>query len=88
MSVAPSPIPLPPSLRYSTDISSMPFLVEILTVLPEEVHSRSLRIGANRRTEIIEDLAFYSTTVVTLLVSFISGRLSRGVEVAVTQEEV
>lgn len=46
----------------------MPFLIEILTVLPEEVHSRSLRIGANRRTEIIEDLAFYSSTVVTLLV--------------------
>lgn len=46
----------------------MPFLMEILTVLPEEVHSRSLRIGANRRTEIIEDLAYYSSTVVTLLV--------------------
>lgn len=56
-------------LRYNNDISSMPFLIEILTVLPEEVHSRSLRIGANRRTEIIEDLAFYSSTVVTLLVS-------------------
>ncbi len=54
--------------RYSNDVSSMPFLIEILTVLPEEVHSRSLRIGANRRTEIIEDLAYYSTTVVTLLV--------------------
>lgn len=37
-------------------------------MLPEEVHSRSLRIGANRRTEIIEDLAFYSSTVVSLLV--------------------
>lgn len=58
----------PPPLRYNNDISSMPFLVEILTVLPEEVHSRSLRIGANRRTEIIEDLAYYSSTVVTLLV--------------------
>lgn len=54
--------------RYNSDITSMPFLIEILTVLPEEVHSRSLRIGANRRTEIIEDLAFYSSTVVTLLV--------------------
>uniref|UniRef100_A0A7N6AVB7 Transportin-3 n=1 Tax=Anabas testudineus TaxID=64144 RepID=A0A7N6AVB7_ANATE len=53
--------------KYNNDISSMPFLIEILTVLPEEVHSRSLRIGANRRTEIIEDLAFYSSTVVTLL---------------------
>lgn len=55
-------------LRYNSDITSMPFLIEILTVLPEEVHSRSLRIGANRRTEIIEDLAYYSSTVVTLLV--------------------
>ena len=54
--------------RYSNDVTSLPFLLEILTVLPEEVHSRSLRIGANRRTEIIEDLAFYSSTVVSLLV--------------------
>lgn len=54
--------------RYNNDVSSMTFLMEILTVLPEEVHSRSLRIGANRRTEIIEDLAYYSSTVVTLLV--------------------
>ncbi|KAM3859139.1 transportin-3 isoform 2-T2 [Diretmus argenteus] len=55
--------------KYNNDISSMTFLIEILTVLPEEVHSRSLRIGANRRTEIIEDLAYYSSTVVTLLTS-------------------
>lgn len=55
-------------VRYNNDVTSMPFLMEILTVLPEEVHSRSLRIGANRRTEIIEDLAYYSSTVVTLLV--------------------
>ncbi|XP_030197001.1 transportin-3 isoform X1 [Gadus morhua] len=53
--------------KYNDDVSSMTFLIEILTVLPEEVHSRSLRIGANRRTEIIEDLAYYSSTVVTLL---------------------
>ncbi|XP_019753175.1 transportin-3 isoform X3 [Hippocampus comes] len=55
--------------KYNGDVGSMPFLIEILTVLPEEVHSRSLRIGANRRTEIIEDLAYYSSTVVTLLAS-------------------
>ncbi|KAA0720943.1 Transportin-3 Importin-12 [Triplophysa tibetana] len=55
--------------KYGNDVSSMPFLIEILTVLPEEVHSRSLRIGSNRRTEIIEDLAYYSTTVVALLVT-------------------
>ncbi|XP_048864276.1 transportin-3-like isoform X2 [Brienomyrus brachyistius] len=55
--------------KYSSDVSSMPFLIEILTVLPEEVHSRSLRIGTNRRTEITEDLNLYSNSVVTLLVS-------------------
>lgn len=42
-------------------------------MLPEEVHSRSLRIGANRRTEIIEDLAYYSSTVVSLLVRVLPG---------------
>ncbi|XP_004398070.1 PREDICTED: transportin-3 isoform X2 [Odobenus rosmarus divergens] len=57
--------------KYSNDVTSLPFLLEILTVLPEEVHSRSLRIGANRRTEIIEDLAFYSSTVVSLLMTCI-----------------
>ncbi|NXG66126.1 TNPO3 protein, partial [Hemiprocne comata] len=55
--------------KYSTDVTSLPFLLEILTVLPEEVHSRSLRIGANRRTEIIEDLAYYSSTVISLLMT-------------------
>ncbi|XP_042324330.1 transportin-3 isoform X2 [Sceloporus undulatus] len=55
--------------KYNNDVTSLPFLLEILTVLPEEVHSRSLRIGANRRTEIIEDLAYYSSTVVSLLVT-------------------
>lgn len=60
-------------VRYSNDVTSLPFLLEILTVLPEEVHSRSLRIGANRRTEIIEDLAYYSSTVVSLLVRELPG---------------
>nr|XP_034984517.1 transportin-3 [Zootoca vivipara] len=55
--------------KYNNDVTSLPFLLEILTVLPEEVHSRSLRIGANRRTEIIEDLAYYSSTVVSLLMT-------------------
>uniref|UniRef100_UPI00358E79EC transportin-3-like isoform X1 n=2 Tax=Myxine glutinosa TaxID=7769 RepID=UPI00358E79EC len=53
--------------KYGGNVSSLPFLLEILTVLPEEVHSRSLRIGANRRTEIIEELAFHAGTVLSLL---------------------
>lgn len=55
--------------KYSDDTSSLPFLLEILTVLPEEVHSRSLRIGANRRTEIIDELSSHSNSVVSLLMS-------------------
>uniref|UniRef100_H2RLY5 Transportin-3 n=1 Tax=Takifugu rubripes TaxID=31033 RepID=H2RLY5_TAKRU len=59
----------PVSFLRSGNSSAYTCSPEILTVLPEEVHSRSLRIGANRRTEIIEDLAYYSSTVVTLLTS-------------------
>nr|XP_033815477.1 transportin-3 isoform X2 [Geotrypetes seraphini] len=55
--------------KYSNETSSLPFLLEILTVLPEEVHSRSLRIGANRRSEIIEELSAASSTVVSLLLN-------------------
>ena len=36
---------------------SRPFaLLEILTVLPEEVHSHHLRLGSNRRDDIVRDL--------------------------------
>uniref|UniRef100_A0A4W3HCH4 Transportin-3-like n=1 Tax=Callorhinchus milii TaxID=7868 RepID=A0A4W3HCH4_CALMI len=53
--------------KYGNDETALPFLLEILTVLPEEVHSRSLRIGANRRTEVIEDLAYHASIVIGLL---------------------
>lgn len=42
--------------KYSKDIQALPYLLEILTVLPEEVNSRHLRLGANRRANIIEDM--------------------------------
>ncbi|XP_046388483.1 transportin-3 [Ischnura elegans] len=38
-------------------------LIEILTVLPEEVNSRSLRLGANRRSEIMQELKSSSKIV-------------------------
>lgn len=45
-------------------------LLEILTVLPEEVNSRSLRLGANRRNEVIQELSSHSKIVLEFLVSY------------------
>ncbi|XP_069765925.1 transportin-3-like isoform X3 [Narcine bancroftii] len=56
--------------KYGNNESALPFLLEILTVLPEEVHSRSLRIGTNRRTEVIEDLAYHASLVIGLLTAY------------------
>ncbi|CAH1098691.1 unnamed protein product [Psylliodes chrysocephalus] len=38
-------------------------LLEILTVLPEELESRSVRLGENRRIEVLEDMKFCAPTV-------------------------
>lgn len=38
-------------------------LLEVLTVLPEELESRSVRLGENRRQEILEDFQLSSGTV-------------------------
>ena len=38
-------------------------LLEVLVVLPEEVSSRHLRLGANRRNEIVEELKANSPQV-------------------------
>lgn len=42
-------------------------LLEILTVIPEEANSRSLRLGANRRNEIVVSLRMSSGTVIQFL---------------------
>lgn len=46
-------------------------LLEILTVLPEEVNSRLLRLGANRRLEVMQEFGSTAPTVTEFLVSFI-----------------
>ncbi|XP_067009893.2 transportin-3 isoform X2 [Anabrus simplex] len=51
--------------RFGT--SSVWPLLEILTVLPEEVNSRSLRLGANRRHEIMQDLNSSASAVTEFL---------------------
>lgn len=53
--------------RYSSSTQNLPFLLEVLSVLPEEVNSRSLRLGANRRTEVTEDFRQASPIILQLL---------------------
>jgi transportin-3 len=47
-------------------------LLEILTVFPEEVNSRLLRLGANRRNEVIQELSSHSKIILEYLVSYTS----------------
>ncbi|KAF4521283.1 hypothetical protein B566_EDAN002287, partial [Ephemera danica] len=42
-------------------------LLEILTVLPEEVNSRTLRLGANRRNEVLQELTSHSKVILEVL---------------------
>lgn len=43
-------------------------LLEVLTVLPEEMGSRTLRLGANRRSEVLKLFAGSTENVLHLLV--------------------
>lgn len=53
--------------RFSAGTQQLPFLLEVLTVVPEEVNSRSLRLGANRRAEILDELTAACPIVIQLL---------------------
>ncbi|CAG9853754.1 unnamed protein product [Phyllotreta striolata] len=48
--------------RFSAGNNVWP-LLEVLTVLPEELESRSVRLGENRRYEVLEDMKFCAPTV-------------------------
>ncbi|XP_074655394.1 transportin-3-like isoform X2 [Tubulanus polymorphus] len=53
--------------KFSSNADHMNFLLEVLKVLPEEISSRSLRLGANRRTEITQELTDSAPVVLQLL---------------------
>ncbi|XP_058057355.1 transportin-3 isoform X1 [Anopheles bellator] len=53
--------------RFSSNANMMFALLELLTLIPEEVNSRHLRLGANRRKEILQELEADSTMVVEYL---------------------
>lgn len=46
-------------------------LLEVLTVLPEEVNSRTLKVGANRRHQVLQELTACVPTFTSFLVSAI-----------------
>lgn len=60
------------SQRFGTTVERLPVLLEILTVLPEEVGSHHLRVGANRRDEVIHELRASAATVLSLLTACVS----------------
>lgn len=49
--------------RFATNSNSTTALVVILTLIPEEINSRFLRLGANRREEIMNELTMSSRRV-------------------------
>jgi transportin-3 len=60
--------PIPDLLElFSAKPNSMNALIVILTFIPEEINSRYLRLGANRREEILAELRSNSATVAEFL---------------------
>jgi transportin-3 len=55
--------------RFSRDPNAMFSMVELLTLIPEEINSRYLRLGANRRKEILSELESNSSVVGEYLVA-------------------
>lgn len=53
--------------QFSANANTVQPLIVILTFIPEEIHSRYLRLGENRRTQIQEDLKSNSTPVLNFL---------------------
>jgi transportin-3 len=55
--------------KFGDNVASLWPLLEILTVLPEEVNSRFLRLGANRRQQITTNFTTNGNSVLEFLVN-------------------
>uniref|UniRef100_T1JH21 Transportin-3 n=1 Tax=Strigamia maritima TaxID=126957 RepID=T1JH21_STRMM len=53
--------------QMSQNIQLIPALLEIVTVLPEEVYNRSLRLGENRRNDVLDEFSQVAPTVLQFL---------------------
>uniref|UniRef100_T1IH38 Importin N-terminal domain-containing protein n=1 Tax=Strigamia maritima TaxID=126957 RepID=T1IH38_STRMM len=56
--------------QMTTNLQLIPALFEILTVLPEELYNRSLRLGATRREEVLDEFIDVAPKVLELLQFF------------------
>ncbi|GFU37610.1 transportin-3 [Nephila pilipes] len=56
--------------RFGSSSQHISTLLEILTVLPEEINSRHLRLGANRRNQVNENFCQVAPQVLLLLSSY------------------
>ncbi|KAK7108377.1 transportin-3-like isoform X2 [Littorina saxatilis] len=61
--------------RFGSNSQQLPFLLEVLTVVPEEVNSRSLRLGANRRAELLDELTAACPLILQLLTACLDNYL-------------
>ena len=57
--------------KFGGEVASLWPLLEILTVLPEEVNSRFLKLGTNRRQHISANFAANGNSVLEFLVSLL-----------------
>lgn len=58
--------------KFSSDLATLPVLLDILIVLPEEINNRSLRLGHNRRRELRDLLGKGCPSVLQFLVACLS----------------
>lgn len=57
---------------YANNKDSLVYLLELLTLLPEEVRNKSLRLGDNRRNEVMDEMENSAPMVVDLLKAYLS----------------
>jgi len=68
---------VPELMQKLSEIESMLTLLEVLMLLPEEVDSRHLRLGANRRQEVKDELQKSSSALSQFLQSCLSSTTSQ-----------
>jgi len=55
--------------QFGSNVQYWTFLLELLALLPEEINSRSLRLGENRRDEVTNELVVASPVLIELLLT-------------------
>ena len=56
-------------IRFSSDVSNVPTLLNLLVVIPEEINNRKIHIATNRRQKLTEIMTKNCRIVLELLVA-------------------